>query len=111
MLYSVISAGVIAVAENQSVMPRNCASDTTASMFHRWPKESVSIRCLIAGSLDLNQRDLAFVGDGGAMRGQGELRHHRFGEAHERFRAHGIGLGDDQGDAAIAADANRLIQR
>jgi hypothetical protein len=33
MSYSAISRGVIAVAENHNVMPRNCASETTPSIF------------------------------------------------------------------------------
>ena len=34
MSNSVIRSGVTAVAENHSVMPRNCASETTPSIFH-----------------------------------------------------------------------------
>ena len=40
-------------------------------------------RCTRA-HLDLDERNLSFVRDDGLVRADGELRHHRFGELHER---------------------------
>ena len=67
--------------------------------------------CTRAVILDLNQRNLSFVGGHGLLRVHGELRHHGLGQVHEGLRAGGIGFGDHDRNAAIAADADRLVER
>src|SRR5215510_11832441 len=61
--------------------------------------------------LGLDQGNLSFVGDDGLVRVHGQLRDGGFGKIHEGARADGIGLGDDERNAAVAADTDRLIQR
>src|SRR5262245_51585761 len=61
-------------------------------------------------SLDLDQGNLSFVGGNGLLRVDGELRHHGLGEIHEGLGAGRLGLGDDDWNAAIAADTDWLVE-
>src|SRR5262245_20140922 len=62
-------------------------------------------------SADGDQRNLALVGDGAAVRGDGNLRRGVLGQLDERARGRRLRLRDHQRDAAVAADADRLVDR
>src|SRR5687767_3222521 len=100
ILNSSMRRGVTAVAENHNVMPRNWATEITASIRHavdlslnQIPGKPCRSRrevptpasraipgrpCHPGTSLDLYERNLSFIRHGGAMRRYRELRHHRF---------------------------------